>query len=72
MRISWTEKKNEEVMEMAGYKRFLLKTNRKRRLQIFGHKIRANKLENQMLSGKNCGTKRRGRQRTKIKHRQPE
>ena len=27
MRISWTEKKsNEEVMEMAGYKRSLLKT----------------------------------------------
>ena len=31
MRISWTEKKsNEEVMEMAGYKRFLFKTIRKR------------------------------------------
>ena len=33
MRISWSEKKsNEEVMEMAGYKRFLLKTIRKRQL----------------------------------------
>ena len=31
MRISWIEKKSsEEVMEMAGYKRFLLKTIRKR------------------------------------------
>ena len=38
MRISWTEKKsNEEVMEMAGYKRSLLKTIRKRQLQYFGH-----------------------------------
>ena len=31
MRISWTEKnKNEEVMEMTGYKRFILKTIRKK------------------------------------------
>ena len=36
MRISWTEKKsNEEVMEMAGKKRSLLKTIRKRQLQLF-------------------------------------
>ena len=42
MRISWTEKKsNEEVMEMAGYKRSLLKTIRKRQLQFFGHINRA-------------------------------
>ena len=37
MRISWTEKKsNKEVMEMAGYKRSLLKTIRKRRLHFLG------------------------------------
>ena len=37
MRISWTEKKsNEEVMEMAGYKRSLLRPIRKRQLQFFG------------------------------------
>ena len=38
MRISWTEKKssNEEVMEMAGYKRSLLKTIGKRQLQFLG------------------------------------
>ena len=36
MRISWTEKKsNEEVMEIAGYKRSQLKTIRKRQLQFF-------------------------------------
>ena len=35
MRISWTEKKsNKEVMEVAGYKRSLLKTIRKRQLQF--------------------------------------
>ena len=37
MRIPWTEKnKNEEVMEMPGNKRFLLKTIRKRTTSIFG------------------------------------
>ena len=37
MRISWTEKKsNEEVMEMAGFERSLLKTTRKRQLQFLG------------------------------------
>ena len=66
MRISWTEKmSNEEVMEMAGYKRFLLKTIIKRQLQIFGHVNRADGLKKQILSGKICGTKSRGRQRTK-------
>ena len=36
MRISWTEKKsNEEVMEMAEYKRSLLKTIIKRQLNFF-------------------------------------
>ena len=68
MRISWTEKKsNKEVMEMAGYKiptllllllsssafpRSLLKTIRKRQLQFFGHRNRADGLEKQILSGK--------------------
>ena len=38
MRISCTENKsNEEVMEMAGYERSLLKTIRKRKLQFWGH-----------------------------------
>ena len=66
MRISWTEKKsNEEVIEMAVYKRSLLKTIRKRQLQFVGHINRADGLEKQILTGKICGTKSRGRQRTK-------
>ena len=67
MRISWTEKKkNEEVMEMTGYKRFLLKTIRKKdNFKYFGHINRAGGLERQILSGEVCGTKSRGRQRTK-------
>ena len=51
LRISWTEKKsNEEVMEMAGYKRSLLKTIRKRQLQFFGHIKIANGIEKQIVS----------------------
>ena len=66
MRISWTEKKsNEEVMEMASYKRSLLKTIRKRQQQVLGFMIRADGLVKQVLSGKICGTKSRGRQRRK-------
>ena len=65
-RKSWTEKKsNEEVKDMAGYRRSLLKTIRKRQLQLFGHINRAGGLEKQILSGKICGTKSRGRQSTK-------
>ena len=52
MRISWTKKnKNEEVMEMTEYKRFLLKTIRKKTTSIFGHINRADGLEKQILSG---------------------
>ena len=50
---------------MAGYKRSLLKTIRKRQLQFFGHINRADGLKKQILSEKICGTKSRGRQRTK-------
>ena len=50
---------------MVGYKRPLLKTTRKRQPQFFGHIHRADELEKQTLSGKICGTKSRGRQRTK-------
>ena len=66
MRISWTEKKsNDEVMQMAGYKKSLLKTTRKRQPQLFGHINKADGLKKQILSEKIHGAKRRGRQRTK-------
>ena len=51
MRISWTEK--------------IPTQNIRKRLQFFGHINRADGLEKQILSGKICGTKSRGRQRTK-------
>ncbi|GFO23026.1 hypothetical protein PoB_004953100 [Plakobranchus ocellatus] len=66
MRISWTEKSsNEDVTEMAGYKRSLLKTTRKRQLQFFWHINRADGIEKEILCGKICDTKGRGRQRIK-------
>ena len=39
---------------MTGNKRFLLKTIRKRQFHFFGHIIRANGLEKQILSGEIC------------------
>ncbi|GFO12659.1 hypothetical protein PoB_003916400 [Plakobranchus ocellatus] len=50
---------------MAGYKRSLLKAIRKRQPQLFGHINRADGIEKQILCGKICGTKSRGRQRIK-------
>ena len=50
---------------MTGHKRFVLKTIRKRQLKFFWHLIRADELEKEILSGKICGTKSKGRQRTK-------
>ena len=52
-------------MEMAGNKRSLPKTTRKRQLQFFGHINKADGQEKQILSEKIHGAKRRGRQRTK-------
>ena len=65
MRIPWTKKKsNQEVMEMAGYKRSLLKTIRKRQLQFFRDINRDDGIEKQILSGNIFATKSRGRQCT--------
>jgi len=67
MKVSWTKRKtNAEVMEMAGYKRSLLNTIRERQLKFFGHIIRADGLEKLLWSGKICGNKSRGRQRTEF------
>ena len=51
-------------METAGYDRSLLKTIRKRQLQVFGNINKTDGLEKQKLEGRICGTKRRGRQHT--------
>ena len=60
-------KTNEEVMEMAGYTRSLLKVIRHRLLKFFGHiiRFRSDGLEKQLQCGKIEGVKSRGRQGTK-------
>ena len=64
MRISWTERKtNKEVMEIAMYKRSLLKLIRARQMKFFGHIIRTDGTEKQLLCGKICGMKSRAIQR---------
>ena len=66
MRISCAENKsNEEVMEMAGYVRSLLKTIRKRKLQFLGAYKRSWWIRKQILGGMVYSTKSRVRQRTK-------
>ena len=64
MKISWTEKKtNELVLEMAGTQRKLMSTICKRQLQVFGHIMRKNGIENLVTTGKVEGKRSRGRQR---------
>ncbi|XP_076353823.1 uncharacterized protein LOC143248858 isoform X2 [Tachypleus tridentatus] len=53
------------VMELAGYKRSLMKTIRKRQMEFLGHICRKKGIEKQMLCGKIEGRKCRGCQRTK-------
>ena len=53
-------------MKMAGYKRSLLNTIRRRQLKFFGHVNRAGGLEKLLLCGKICGKKSRGKQRIKF------
>ena len=52
-------------METAEYKRSLLKTIRKRQLYFFSAYKQSYWTRKQILSGKICGAKSRGRQRTK-------
>ena len=54
----WLIKRFNIKKEMAGLKRSLLKTIRKRQLQFFWHLNRAGGLEKQILSEKICGTKK--------------
>ena len=49
---------------MAGIQKNPTQNHQKKTTTIFGHVNRADGLEKQILSGKTCGTKSRGRQRT--------
>ncbi|GFO19560.1 endonuclease-reverse transcriptase [Plakobranchus ocellatus] len=64
MRISWTEKKsNELVLKEANLERSLIKTIRQRQLQFLGHICRHKDLEHLANTGKIEGKRSRGGQR---------
>ena len=53
LRISWTKKiTNEKVLELAGNKRSLMETIRKRQLSFVGHTTRENGLQRLCLEGR--------------------
>ena len=64
LRISWKEKKsNEVVLKEAGVGRSLIRTIRKRQMQFLGHLNRHKGLEHLALTGKLEGKRGRGRPR---------
>ena len=65
MKISWTEKKsNEEILNMIGMDRMLIKVIKKRKMAYFGHLMRrSDGLQRLLLDGKIEGKRDRGRQR---------
>ncbi|GFO22251.1 hypothetical protein PoB_004875600 [Plakobranchus ocellatus] len=64
MRISWTEKKsNELILKKANLERSLIKTIRQRQVQFLGHTCRHKGLEHLAVTGKIEGKRGRGRQR---------
>ena len=64
LRISWTDRiSNRRVLELAGVHRELLGTVKRRQLQFLGHIVRAEEVENLILTGKIEGKRSRGRQR---------
>ena len=64
LRLSYTKHKtNEEVLDMLSTEKQLLSTIVKRKCQYFGHIIRQNELQRQLLEGKINGKRSRGRPR---------
>ena len=64
--VPWTAREsNDSVMRRMKWKRYLLNTIRYRELKFLGHVIRKGCLEHQVLSGKICGKRDKGRQRMK-------
>ena len=69
MRISWTEHmSNESVLALAGVRRVLIQTIQKRKLSYFGHVMRHNSVQRDLLEGMVIGKKGRGRPRAQWSH----
>ena len=67
LRIPWTDRKrNEEVLEMAEYRRDLMNRIEKRKARFFGHIMRRDGMESIVTTGMFEGRRARGRQRMKI------
>jgi hypothetical protein len=66
LNVSWTAREsNESIMKRMKWKRCLLNTIRYRQLKFIGHVIRKGCLEHQVLAGKICRKRDRGRKRMK-------
>ena len=64
LRLSYTKHKtNEEVLDMLSTEKQLLSNIVKRKCHYFGHLIRQNELQRQLLEGKINGRRSRGRPR---------
>ena len=65
--VPWTAREtNDSIMKRMKWKKCLLNTIRYSQLNFIGHVIRKGCLEHQALSGKICGKRDKGRQRTKF------
>ena len=56
-------KTNEEVLQLVGESRSMMKSLRQRQLKFLGHIVRENEMEALCLTGKTEGTRARDRQR---------
>ena len=65
--VPWTAREsNDSIMKRMKWKKCLLNTIRYRHLNLIGHVIRKDCLEDQALSGKICGKRDKERRRTKF------
>ena len=63
LRVSYKDRvTNAEILENVGEKRSLLKMVMKRKMQYFGHLVRAGRLQRLLVDGKVEGTRRRGKE----------
>ena len=64
--VGWTQKKsNASILETVGSGRELMAVVKRRQMAFLGHIIRANGLENLVVTGTIAGTRSRGRPRKK-------
>ena len=65
-RISYVDHvTNEEVLQRAKAKRSLIDNIKRRKIEYFGHLVRADNIQKELLVGEIEGTRRRGKQRRK-------